>query len=61
MGCSTQTNKYSSVADEKNYGILNYNFKDIETKWQNNWIKSNSFKSKTDQNQKKLVNTLLMS
>ena len=30
-----------------------YNFKDIETKWQNNWIKSNSFKSKTDQNQKK--------
>ena len=30
MGCSTQTNKYSSVADEKNYGILNYNFKDEE-------------------------------
>ncbi len=28
MGCSTQTNKYSSVADEKNYGIFNYNFKD---------------------------------
>ena len=27
---STQTNKYSSVADEKNYGILNYNFKDEE-------------------------------
>mgnify|MGYP001418652771 CR=1 FL=1 len=28
MGCSTQTNKYSRVADEKNYGVLNYNFKD---------------------------------
>ena len=32
-----------------------YNFKDIETKWQNNWIKSNSFKSKTDQNQKNFI------
>ena len=30
-----------------------YNFKDIEKKWQNNWTKTNSFKSKTDQNQKK--------
>ena len=30
MGCSTQTNKYSIVADEKNYGIFNYNFKDEE-------------------------------
>jgi leucyl-tRNA synthetase len=30
-----------------------YNFKDIEEKWQNNWIKQNSFKTKRDHNKKK--------
>ena len=32
-----------------------YNFKDIETKWQNNWIKSNSLNLKQIKTKKNFI------